>query len=139
MDKENALSKIEELLKKPEQTFVLSTLTDDGYPDSRIMGNICDKSIHEVYFTCRTGTRKTNEITKNPRASVYFTSDTITVWLYGDSSVTRDEGERKKIWNDKVLQLYSEGVDSPRLTVIRFVPKKVRILEKMSTYIEFDL
>ena len=140
MEKDAAISLIEKLMTNPEQTFILSTLTDDGYPDSRLMGNICQKSINEVYFTCQTGSRKTDELLNNPKSSVYFTVDNATtVWLYGDASVTREEGVRKKIWNDRMLRIYSDGVDSPRLTVIRFVPKKIRIREKMSAYVEFDL
>ena len=140
MEKDTAISLIEKLMANPDQTFILSTLTDDGYPDSRLMGNICQKTIKEVYFTCQTGSRKTDEILNNPKSSVYFTIDhKTTVWLYGDASVTREEGVRKKVWNDRMLQIYSDGVDSPRLTVIRFVPKKVRISERMTPYFEFDL
>jgi general stress protein 26 len=101
---------------------------------------LCDKkTIKEIYFTCQTGSRKTDEMVKNSKSSVYFTSDLVTVWLYGDASVTRDEGVRKKIWNDNMLRIYTEGVDSPRLTIIRFVPKKIRIGEGMGGYGEFDL
>jgi len=140
MDKETAVSIAEKLMKNPEQTFVLSTFTDDGYPDSRIMSNLCDKkTIKEIYFTCQTGSRKTDEMIKNSKSSVYFTLDTVTVWLYGDATVTRDEDVRKKIWNDGMLSIYTEGADSPRLTAIRFVPQKIRVGERMSGYSEFDL
>jgi general stress protein 26 len=139
MNKEAAVSLAEKLMKNPDQNFVLSTLTTDGYPDSRLMGNICDKSVKEIYFTCRKGTRKIEEIEKNAKASVYFTSGDITVWIYGDATVTRDEAERKKIWNDRMLRIYSAGVDSPELTVIRFLPKKLRICERPRGYDEFEL
>ncbi|HEY5466951.1 MAG TPA: pyridoxamine 5'-phosphate oxidase family protein [Clostridia bacterium] len=133
------LSKVESMLNAPEQTFVLSTLTEDGYPDAGLMGNICDKSLTEIYFTCQVGTRKTDEILKNPKSSVYFTADAVTVWLYGDATVTTEETVRRKIWNSRVLRIYPEGVDSPRLAVIRFVPGKLRFREKSVGYIEFDL
>ena len=139
MDKTTILTTVEKLLNKPDQTFILSTLTSDGYPDSRLMGNICEKSIEEVYFTCQTGSRKTIEIAQNAKCSVYFTCDTVTVWLYGEATVTTDADVRKKIWNDRMLRIYSAGVDSPNLTVIRFVPAKLRYREQMSGYIELDL
>jgi general stress protein 26 len=139
MNKEAAVSLAEKLMKNPDQNFVLSTLTTDGYPDSRLMGNICDKSVKEIYFTCRKGTRKIEEIEKNAKASVYFTSGDVTVWIYGDATVTRDEAERKKIWNDRMLRIYSAGVDSPELTVIRFLSKKLRICERPRGYDEFEL
>lgn len=126
-------------MNNPEQIFVLSTLTKDGYPDSRLMGNICDKTIETVYFTCKTGTRKIDEIAQNPKASLYFTLKDTTVWLYGTASITRDKDIREKIWNDRMLRIYSEGVDSPRLTVIIFKTKKIRYRENNGGYCEFDL
>ncbi len=119
--------------------FVLSTLTQDGFPDSRLMGNICEKSLAEVFFTCRTGTRKIEEMAENPKVSVYFTSGPVTVWLYGTATTTRDLNVRKKIWNDRMLSIYGEGVESPRLTVIRFLPQKIRFRGEAKEYIEFDL
>lgn len=139
MDKEYILSTVEKLLNNPEQLFILSTLTSEGYPDARLMGNICIKTIEEIYFTCQTGSRKIDELIENSKSSVHFTSDAVTVWLYGNATVTREESERRKIWNDKVLSIYHEGVDSPRLTVIQFVPKKIRFRKKTDSYVEFDL
>ncbi|NLZ92511.1 MAG: pyridoxamine 5'-phosphate oxidase family protein [Firmicutes bacterium] len=139
LDKEGIIALIEERLKEPKQQFVLSTLTADGYPDSRLMGNICDKTIDEVYFTCQTGSRKLEELDSNAKASVYFTFSGTTVWLYGNASYTRDEAIRKKIWNDRMLRIYPEGVDSPRLTVIKFETRKVRFSQKRNEYIEFEL
>ena len=139
MDKESIIKLIEERFKEPKQQFVLSTLTVDGYPDSRLMGNVCDKTIDEVYFTCQTGSRKLEELQNDAKASVYFTFAGTTVWLYGNASFTRDEAVRKKIWNERLLRIYPEGIDSPRLTVIRFATKKVRFSNKRNEYIEFDL
>jgi general stress protein 26 len=139
MNKDAAVAIAEKLMKNPDQTFVLSTMTGDGFPDSRLMGNICGKTIKEIYFTCHTGTRKTDELVENPKSSVYFTAEEITVWVYGEATVTRDESERKKVWNERMLPIYPEGVDSPALTVIRFVPKRLRISEKYRGYDEFEL
>lgn len=139
MDKNEILSTVERLMNDPKQTFVLSTLTRDGYPDSRLMGNICEKTIREVYFTCRAGTRKIEEMVEDPKASVYFTSGPVTVWLYGTASATKDANARRKIWNDRMLSIYSEGVDSPQLTVICFLPQRIRFREKAGEYIEFEL
>lgn len=139
MDKHEILSTVERMLNDSDQLFVLSTLTQDGYPDSRIMGNLCDKSIHEIYFTCPTGTRKIDELAENPKASVYFNSGAVTVWLYGTATTTRDADARKKIWNDRVQSIYPEGVDSPRLNVVLFLPQKIRFRERTGEYIEFEL
>ena len=138
-DKDTIIAIIEKQFKHPEQQFVLSTMTADGFPDARLMGNICQKSMQEVYFTCQTGSRKTEEILHNSKSSVYFTFDGTTVWLYGHATVTRDESERSKIWNDRMLHIYKEGVDSPRLTVIKIVPTKIRFRAKTTNYIEIDL
>jgi general stress protein 26 len=139
LNKNEILSAIEKLLNDPEQNFVLSTLTADGYPDSRLMGNICDKSLQEIWFSCQTGTRKTDKIAANLKSSVYFTSDSITVWLYGEASVTRDEAIRHRVWNERMLRIYPNGADSPNLTIILFVPKKVRFRERPGDYLEFEL
>lgn len=139
MTKEDAIAAIEARFSDDGQQFILATLTDDGYPDARIMGNICEKTMQEVYFTCRAGTRKIGELIKNPKSSVYFTKDGQTFWLYGEASVTKDESVRRHIWNDRMLPIYSEGPDSPLLTVIRFIPKKVRCLSRTDGYTEFSL
>ncbi len=138
MDKTEILHEIDTLMENPEQLFVLSTLTADGYPDSRIMGNICNKTVDEMFFTCQTGTRKIEELQHNEKASVYFTSGGVTVWMYGTATTTRDEETRKRIWDDRMLQIY-EGPESPRLTVIELKLKRLRYRKGRDTYIEFDL
>lgn len=139
MNKDEIIAIIEKQFKDPDQTFVLSTLSLDGYPDSRLMGNICDKKINEVYFTCQTGSRKIDEIAGNQKSSVYFTFGPNTAWLYGDCITTRDQNERKKIWNDRMLRIYKNGPDSPNMTVIKFTAKKIRFRTDGLDYIEFDL
>ena len=139
MEKETVLAAAQKLLDDPSQLFILSTLTEDGYPDSRLMGNICEKTLKEVYFTCRTGTRKINQIKQNAMASVYFNKDNETVWLYGKATVTTEESIRRKIWNDRMLSIYPNGAESPNLVVIRFVPEKLRYRKNPEDYLELKL
>ena len=139
MDREALLCEMENRLKDPEQMFILSTLTSDGYPDARLMGNICGKTAREVFFTCRAGTRKIGEIAENPRSCVYFTCGDETFWLYGESSASAQRELRHGIWNERMRPVYPGGADSPDLTVIRFVPKKVRYRGKTGGYAEFSL
>ena len=138
MNQTEILHEIDTLMENPEQIFILSTLTADGYPDSRLMGNICRKTAGEMIFTCQTGTRKIEELQHNEKASVYFTSGDVTVWMYGTAAATRDEETRKRIWDDRMFRVY-EGPDSPRLTVIVLRTKRIRYRKGKDAYIEFDL
>lgn len=139
MERDIILAKVDRLLKNPEQIFILSTLNDNGYPDARLMGNICGKTIHELYFSSRARTHKVGQIVQSSKSSVYFNAGNIIVWLYGDAFVTADESIRKRVWNNRMLLFYPDGVNSPELRIIRFVPQKIRYCENIGEYIEFDL
>ncbi len=138
-ERKEIMTFIETQLNDPKQTFILSTLTADGYPDSRIMGNICDKSLDEVYFTCKKGTRKIEELAHNTRASVYFTFGEKTAWLYGEAVCTQDEKVRMQLWNDRMLPIYPNGAGSPELTIIKFTTKRIRFRSGRSDYVEFEV
>lgn len=140
MEEQEARSAMQRSFDDPEQLFILSTLAADGYPDARLMGNICAKTLRCVYFTCRAGTRKIGEIGRDPRACVTFASGSGTFWLYGDAGTTTAPEVRRQIWDERMRSIYPQGPDSPNLTVVRFIPKRARVLEAPgSDYLEFDL
>ncbi len=139
MEKSDILALAQRMLDDPKQTFILGTLTEDGYPDARLMGNICGKTLSEVYFTCPTGTRKIDELSGNPKSCLYFTSGEGTVWLYGEATATRDPAVRERVWDERMRGIYPEGPESPRLVIIRFVPERLRYRDRTSGYAEFDL
>ncbi|MCR4434848.1 MAG: pyridoxamine 5'-phosphate oxidase family protein [Clostridiales bacterium] len=128
MEKLQAIAKAEELISKV-RTLVLATQGLDGYPSARIMMNAGNKSINPVYFTCQTGSRKTQEIQKNNKASVYYVAEdnSVNVWLEGEAEVTRDKALREKLWQDYSPHVYPEGVDDPRYTVVVFTPRRLRV------------
>jgi general stress protein 26 len=114
-------------LYKKVNTFILSCVGTDGYPLTKavVPGKYRD-SISEMYFCTNTSSKFAAEISRNPRASVYFYSRGL-IWkgcmLKGKMEIVSDPAVKEKYWQNKFRNAYQEkSYTDPDFCVLKFIP-----------------
>ena len=125
-----AKQKAEKLYKKVN-TFLITCVGADGYPLTKaVVPGKYRESIDEIFFCTNTSSRFTAEISKNPKANVYFYSR-ILIWkgcmLKGKMEIVSDMNIKKKYWLNKFKDAYPEkSYTDPDFCVLKFVPESGR-------------
>jgi len=119
--------KAEKLYKKVN-TFILTCVGADGYPLTKaVVPGKYRETISEMYFCTNTSSRFANEISKNPKSTVYFFSRRL-IWkgcmLKGKMEIVSDLTVKKKYWSNKFKDAYPEkSYTDPDFCVLKFVPE----------------
>ena len=122
--------KAEKLYKKVN-TFILTCVGSDGYPLIKaVVPGKHRELLEEMYFCTNTSSNFAAEISKNPKASVYFYSRKL-IWkgcmLKGKMEIVSDISVKKKYWQNKFKGAYPEkSYTDPDFCVLKFVPETGR-------------
>jgi len=120
----------------------LTTLADDGYPETRAILNLRNPSLYPgqadlfaahgedllVYISTNASSAKVRQIERNPRGCVYYCHPKRWrgVSLVGDLEIVRDASVRRALWNEGWTAYYPRGVDDPDNAVICLRPRRVQ-------------
>jgi len=124
--------KAEKLYKKVN-TFILSCVGTDGYPLTKaVVPGKYREVINEMYFCTNTSSKFAGEISKNPKASVYFYSRMIWIWkgcmLKGKMEIVSDIDVKKKYWQNMFKDAYPEkSYTDPDFCLLKFIPETGRL------------
>ena len=128
-----------EKLHKKVNTFILSCVGSDGYPLTKaVVPAKYRESLNEIYFCTNTSSKFVVEISKNPKASVYFYSRKL-IWfkgclLKGDMKIVSDMSIKEKYWQSIFKNAYEQkSFTDPDFCVLRFIPVSGRF------YADFNL
>jgi general stress protein 26 len=129
-----------ELMEVADGAYV-TTVGADGYPRTRVMFNLRNKTEfptlahlfvgHErdlmIYLGTNTSSAKTNEIRENPKGCVYFADcpHFVGMMFAGDLEIVEDPKVRRALWVEGWERYYPAGPDDPDYTVLRLFPKFV--------------
>jgi general stress protein 26 len=127
-----------ELMETADGVY-LTTVSEDGYPRTRAMLNLRNRSQYPdqaslfaehrgdllVYFTTNTSSSKVSHIRANPKVCVYYCtpSQFKGLMLSGDIEIVDDPAIRGALWNDGWERYYPGGPDDPDHTVLRLFPR----------------
>jgi general stress protein 26 len=116
----------------------LSTIGGDGFPHTRMMGNLrntqenpaCakflepDKEDFVVYFVTGQSSVKMEQIRANPKVSAYFCkpAEFHTLMLRGQAKEITDQEFKKKLWQDGWEIHWPDGAESPEFVVLKLSP-----------------
>jgi general stress protein 26 len=120
-----------ERLHKKVNTFILTCVGTDGYPLVKaVVPGKYRESIREMYFCTNTSSKFYCEISKNPKASVYFYSRKI-IWkgcmLKGKMEIVSDLAVKEKYWQNKFKDAYPQkSYTDPDFCVLRFTAETGR-------------
>jgi len=121
---EKAIAKIKELVEQAETCFFCTALNVAGSTGSRPM------SVQEVdeegnlWFLSAEDSHKNEELARDPSVHLFFQGSAHSDFLRlsGRASILRDKEKIKELWEPVVKTWFTEGMDDPRITVIKVTP-----------------
>jgi len=121
----DAIKQAKELIEKA-QTCFFCTGSATGSSGARPMSVQEVDDSANLWFLSADDSHKNQELERDPNVTLYFQgsahSDFLT--LRGTVSISRDKEKIKQLWEPVVKTWFTEGVDDPRITVIRVVPSE---------------
>ena len=125
-------------LMEMADAIYLSTNGSDGYPHTRMMGNLRNEQQcrvakelfagHDedflIYMLTGSSSLKMKQIRANPKVSVYYGdfAKFHTILLGGDIEEVDDPDLKKKLWQDGWEMHWPGGADDPEFTVLLMSP-----------------
>ncbi|WEK36315.1 MAG: pyridoxamine 5'-phosphate oxidase family protein [Candidatus Pseudobacter hemicellulosilyticus] len=121
-----AAEKIKELIKKAKNCFFCTRIrTGEAFsPRPMAIQKVDDDGT--CWFLSADDSDKNEHIQQDPAVQLLFQGATHSDFatLYGQASISRDKAIIKELWEPIVKTWFTEGVDDPRITVIRFTPEE---------------
>lgn len=139
---DNEIRKISlELIESADAAYV-TTLDQEGYPQTRCMFNLRNKEKFPklvdmfseyaddfmIFFSTNTSSAKVAQITKNPVACVYYCKPEAFhgLMLAGNIEIVDDRRLRERLWHEGWERYYPTGPNDPDHTVLRFRPIRAK-------------
>lgn len=119
-----AIEKLKELADKAESCFFCTSITTGKQFSTRPMAALKVDDDGICWFLSAEDSHKNAEIAADPAVQLLFkgSSHSDFMTLYGSASINKDKNKIKELWNPIIKTWFTEGIDDPRITVIRFSP-----------------
>ncbi len=152
MNQSDLKQKCLELIQQADAIF-LSTIDSEGYPQTRAMVNLHNKTQFphavpfiekqddfSIYFTTHNHSEKMKQLNANPKVSAYFCNAKAFhgLMLAGEIESVTDPVIKKTLWDDEWTIHYPGGVDGPECGILRLKPTMAKGWYHSSAY-ELDL
>jgi len=119
-----AIKKITALVKKANSCFFCTRIVSGQSFSTRPMSVQKIDEEGNLWFLSAKDSHKNQELLTDPYVQLLFQgshySDFLT--LYGDASITYDREKIKELWEPILKTWFTEGIDDPRITVIKVEP-----------------
>ena len=142
-----------ELIKAAQDAY-LCTVDSNGFPQTRVMGNLRNKEQcriaeelfagHEedflLYMLTGHSSDKMQQIRANPKVCVYFCNSAQfhTLLLTGTIEETADMELKKRIWQDEWKIHWPSGPEDPEFIMLKLLPDRAKGWYKEAPF-EFKL
>src|ERR1044072_5021881 len=121
-----AIEQAKGLIDKAQTCFFCTAASTVGSSGARPMSVQEIDDAGNLWFLSADDSHKNAELERDPNVTLYFQgsahSDFLT--LRGSASLSRDKDKIKELWEPIVKTWFTEGVDDPRITVIRVQPNE---------------
>lgn len=119
-----ALEKIKELAKKAGSSFFCTKIKSGEHFNTRPMAaeHIDDEG--NFWFLSANDSHKNADIEADPAVQMLFQGSTYSdfLTLYGKATISTDRQKIEELWDPTMKTWFTEGIDDPRITVIKFSP-----------------
>jgi general stress protein 26 len=124
LDGADAVAKVKELIEKTKTCFFCTASRAAGSTGARPMSVQQVDEAGNLWFLSADDSHKNEELARDRSVTLYFQGSAHSdfLMLSGAASVSRDEVKIKELWEPIVKTWFTEGVDDPRITVIKVVP-----------------
>ena len=153
MEEKEVRQKALKLMETAEGAY-LSTIDGDGFPHTRMMGNLRNEQQCKVakeffaghdedfliYMLTGSSSPKMKQIRANPKVSVYFcnSSEFHTLLLVGEIEEMDDPDLKKKMWQEEWKTHWPGGADDPEFVLLKLLPDSAKGFHKEGLF-EFKL
>lgn len=145
------VKKISIELMNVAEVACLSTLTEDGFPETRALLNlnnpkqfpkltqIIKKSEENMvaYLTTNTSSFKMKNILDNPKVNIYYYKEgsNAGLMLQGTIEIVNDMKLKEAFWHDEWKIFFPKGIEDSDYTLLRLTPEIAKGYHQMKNFI----
>jgi general stress protein 26 len=120
----DALAKIRELVDAAKTCFFCTSASGNGLPPARPMSVRTVDDEGNLWFLSAVDSHKNAQLANDATVTLYFQGSTHSdfMQLQGTVTVSTDKAIIKTLWEPLIRTWFTEGVDDPRITALRFAP-----------------
>lgn len=120
----DAVERIETTVKKADTCFFCTHTSISETNGVRPMAVREVDEAGNLWFLSADDSHKNQEIAADPRVDLYFQGSAHSDFLHlaGNATISRDKNRIKELWSPLVKTWFTEGLDDPRITVIKVTP-----------------
>ena len=121
-----AVERIEDAVEKAETCFFCTHTAVGGSSGVRPMAVRKVDDEGNLWFLSADDSHKNRELDADSHVDLYFQGSAHSDFLHlaGDATVSRDKQRIKELWSPLIKTWFTEGVDDPRITVIKVTPRE---------------
>jgi general stress protein 26 len=121
---QDAVKKIKEMVEQAENCFFCSAVVTGESNGDRPMNVRQVDDEGNLWFLSASDSRKNQELSLDPSVKLYFQGSKHSdfMQLNGQATIARDREKIKELWSPLVQTWFTEGMDDPRITVIKVAP-----------------
>ena len=121
---QKAVGKIKELVGKAQTCFFCTASTSNGSTGARPMSVQQVDDAGNLWFLSAGDSYKNQDLALDPSVKLFFQGSAHSdfLMLRGTATVSRDKAKIKELWEPIIKTWFTEGVDDPRVTVIKVEP-----------------
>jgi len=120
-----AVEQIKTIVDKAQSCFFCSVVKVAGSTGARPMNVRQVDDQGNLWFLSPVDSHKNQEIAIDPAVTLYFQGSPHSDFLeiFGRATITQDKAKIKELWHPTIATWFTEGVDDPRITVIKVSPR----------------
>ena len=121
---QEAVKKIQEMVEHAQNCFFCSAVPTGESNGDRPMNVRQVDDEGNLWFLSASDSRKNQELALDPAVKLYFQGSKHSdfMQLNGQATITRDQEKIQELWSPLVQTWFTEGMDDPRITVIKVTP-----------------
>lgn len=122
----NAIGKMKDLIDKAKSCFFCCAVATGESNGSRPMSVQKVDDEGNLWFLSAVDSHKNQELARDARVTLYFQGSAHSdfLMLVGTATISQDKAMIKELWEPVIKTWFTEGVDDPRITVIKFTPRE---------------
>lgn len=123
---QEAIEKVNELVKKAKTCFFCTSNPTGDSSGARPMSVQKVDDEGNLWFLSANDSHKNLEIAQDPSVRLFFQGSPHSDFLQleGTATITTDRAKIEELWEPIVKTWFTEGVDDPRITVIKVDPQR---------------
>jgi general stress protein 26 len=118
------LVRYETVVKQSENCFFCTAVAAGPSDGARPMNVRQVDDEGNLWFLSASDSHKNAELARDPRVTLYFQGSAHSdfLCLSGRATVSTDKAKIRELWQPILRTWFTEGIDDPRITVIKVVP-----------------